>query len=387
LLQEIKEKQGLGLREQLILAQLYLRADEWPKCRTQMLETLGKHGSNQTVLSMYCRMLLDKKLIDQTQRWAGKLIEVDPTGDATMQIRAGLLVAQGKPDQATELLTGLLPSPIAHQDLRKLVTIATWLEQLELIPPAEKLLRRFVELEPRGELALAQFLGRHGDVEEAFEILLKNVNQQNRISVIQAAISTVRDRRTEIGNRYDKQIESWLDLAARDPALQRSALLQRASLRDVQGRHEDEEQLYRQLLARNDLTTAQRTLALNNLAFSLAMRNRAASGGMRLVKDAIEINGPTGALLDTRAMVSLSLGETERAISDLNLAISDIPKPSRYFHLALAQLAAGDKKSARISYLEAQRRGLKPEDVSQLERRMLENLLREIGLAQSRQAG
>jgi tetratricopeptide (TPR) repeat protein len=229
---------------------------------------------------------------------------------------------------------------------------------------------------------LAEFLGYYGNVEEAFRMLASLTGTVSQAQLAQVSSNISRARREEFGNKFDPQIETWLKAAQNEPAAVITNLQTAATLADLQARYADEEQVYRQLLARADVKGNLRALILNNLAFNLAMRSKGNADARNLVDEAIQIHGPTGALLDTRAMVSLLAGEHARAISDLNLAISDQAKPERLFHLALAQLAAGNKEAALRAYQEAGRRGLDARKISLLERPHYDRLVRELGVTQ-----
>jgi tetratricopeptide (TPR) repeat protein len=295
-----------------------------------------------------------------------------------LALRAELLVRQNKPHEAVELITTDLPSRPTAADDSRLARAFVLLRDLKLYTAAEQVIRQLAQLDPNNRPALAEFLGYYGNVEEAFRIL-KGLAKVSRAQLAQVGANIVRARRAEVGNKFDAQIEAWLKEAGSEPTATVLNLKTAATLADVQGRYADEEQVYRQLLARDDVQGNLRALVLNNLAFNLAMRNKSDADARKLVEEAIQIHGPTGDLLDTRAMVGLLAGEHARAISDLNLAISDRAKPERLFHLALAHLAAGNKEAALRAYREAMRRGLEASEISPLERPHYERLVRELG--------
>ena len=57
--------------------------------------------------------------------------------------------------------------------------------------------------------------------------------------------------------------------------------------------------------------------------------------------------GPRAELLDTRAKVHLTLGQTASAVKDLEQATAENPTAPRYFHLALAHWKAAAVSAER----------------------------------------
>ena len=108
--------------------------------------------------------------------------------------------------------------------------------------------------------------------------------------------------------------------------------------------------------------------ALNNLAVLLALRETKIDESLGLIQKAIEVAGPDSVLLDSRATVFLAQRQPQQALADLERAIAEVPRPTRYFHRAQAYDQLGQKKLAAESFAEARRRGLKPEHLHGLER-------------------
>jgi tetratricopeptide (TPR) repeat protein len=380
LLEQAKQEYGLNVRDAMLLAQLHFRAENWPRCEEEMLELVSQYGDNAAVLATWCKMLLEENRTGQAQVWVDRLNEIAPDDESTRQMTVRLLAQRGRKDEAAALAIGELSSPLTKEQLPEAARALVLLEQLELYEAAEALYRRYVAAEPGGALARARFLGQHRSAREAFEILTAAEKTHSPGAIIQAGLLTVRARRSEVGDRYDAQLENWLTKARRAEPQSAAVLLQLASLRDLQGRHDEEERIYRTLLAQPTFQGGPRAGVLNNLAFNLAMRGAKLADARKAIDEAIRIQGPTGALLDTRAMARLAAGDVERAISDLNLAIADAPNATRYFHLALAQLAKGDKQAAHSALAQAENRGLDADEISALERPQYNRLRSELGL-------
>jgi tetratricopeptide (TPR) repeat protein len=109
-------------------------------------------------------------------------------------------------------------------------------------------------------------------------------------------------------------------------------------------------------------------VAMNNLSVLLAQQKKNLPEAMDLIGKAIEMAGPQPTLLDSRATVYLAMNQPQKAIADLQQAVHDEPRADRLFHLALANYRAGDQRAATDAMRQARKLGLKPEQLSSLER-------------------
>jgi len=108
-------------------------------------------------------------------------------------------------------------------------------------------------------------------------------------------------------------------------------------------------------------------VALNNLAVFLGHRGKDLDQALEMVNKSIELAGPVGSLLDSRATVYLGMEEWEAAIDDLQEAISDSPTAPRYFHLAEAHYGFQDIIEARKAMTKAESMGLSRKDLRKVE--------------------
>jgi Flp pilus assembly protein TadD len=78
-----------------------------------------------------------------------------------------------------------------------------------------------------------------------------------------------------------------------------------------------------------------------------------------LIEGALELMGPRPELLDTRAMVHMALNDSQKAIADLEKALTlDTPTAGRYFHLARAYHMAKNPDAAMRAFRKAKELGL-----------------------------
>ena len=90
--------------------------------------------------------------------------------------------------------------------------------------------------------------------------------------------------------------------------------------------------------------------ALNNLAELLGLQKIKLDEALQDVNQAIELRGPEGAIIDTRASVYLAMGRTDDAIRDLEKALKDREEPARLFHLAQAYRADKQDERAKATF-------------------------------------
>ena len=386
--EQMKQVKPLTIPQLTVFAQLYYQDGRWPQCREQMLDLLVRDDNNPKILANYCSMLLQRGEIDEANRWLRNLERLDPKSTVTVGLRARVLTKQGNTEQAVALLTALLPDPIERndKDLVMLGNVAQLLEEMELYEEAERLYRKLASIESRAMLTLAGFLGRHGSIEEAFQAIDNVAPEELPLLVIKVGTDLIRNRRHEVGSRFDDQVQGRLDLLMRDKPNDMAVQINLAIFREVQQNYDDAERLYSDLLKRDDLRGRIRATIENNLAFILALRDKDLEKSAELIDSAITVLGPSSALLDTRAIVRLASGDYSRAITDLNLAVSDGNGAMYYFHLAYAHLAASDKEAARTAFLKAEELGLTPEKIHPYERKRYDQLIQELEITPERRA-
>ena len=92
-----------------------------------------------------------------------------------------------------------------------------------------------------------------------------------------------------------------------------------------------------------------------------------------------EAAGGVPALLDTRAVVNLRRRQPEKALADLRQALAKTPEFSiLHFHLAQAYHQSGNDAEAKKAFAQAERLGLKRDDVDRVERDEYDRLRRQL---------
>jgi tetratricopeptide (TPR) repeat protein len=367
-------------RDLLMLARAYEANGEWTKARDSMLRLVAAEPVQPLLLDQFVRMLLKRSensepgarqgALDEAQVWLGRLEKKDPNSFRTLELRTRLLGAQGRGTEAASLLE-------KHAQRKKddVFRVASQLDQLGQARLAEEMYRQCLRETKSAEptLALADFLGRQGRGPEAIDLCQKALRAGTPAgTVATVAVNAVRQspRVPEIVKPVERLIENNLNKDPQPIVL----LIALAQLRDIQGRYPDSAELYRKVLALDP----ENVVALNNLAWFLALERTTANEALDLVNRAVKVAGPTGEFLDTKAVAELRLGLTSQAIEDLEGALRQAPTPARYLHLAQAHRDAKNLSDATLAWQTAKKL-LKGSSVHPLEKRSYQELAEALG--------
>jgi tetratricopeptide (TPR) repeat protein len=216
---------------------------------------------------------------------------------------------------------------------------------------------------PETLLDLAAFLAMHNRLGEALDVCEKAADRCPPEKVAAVFVGSLRLGEPTDADR--KRVQTWLEGALRKNPGSVYLLVARADLLDACGDYEGSVRTYRDLLERNP----KNVLALNNLAWLLAVHDRKGDEALKLIDQAIEIIGPVGDLLDTQASVFLVLGQADEAIKKLEEAGHQSETPSRLFHLTQAYEKAGRHDAAKDAWIKATKEmSLKEKSLHPLER-------------------
>jgi len=397
LLEEVKQDQRLNLSSELVLGKLYFAVGEWGKCEKQMREVISRFPDSVPARDSYIRMLLErgaKRDITQAGKTFKKLQELAPNNPRTLDLLVRISNKTGKQKQAQAVLTRMIPKiedpkNIDEKLIPLLRLVASMLVELEDLEEAEKIYRLLATNEPSSIFQLAKFLGIHRDVDACFELLQEIYSVEKIPAMVQLAIGVLRVQRDEVGDKYDKLVQEWLDRTLlENPDSIGLAILQ-SDFYDVQKKYSKSAALYQQLLTRSDLIGSSRAVVLNNLSYLLAIKDSSEEGEadpLELVQEAVQILGPTADILDTRAVVFIARKQYQLAIQDLELSVTDNPSAAKYFHKAIAHLLAGENKNAIEAWEKGEQKGLAPEELNQLEHTRYEEMKSRIEALRSRSA-
>ena len=194
------------------------------------------------------------------------------------------------------LLDGFCVPPLSDADQAEaLRRSAALLDELGQADGAEKMYRELAARSdrPESQLLLLTFLGRRNRVGEALDLCERAWQTCPPEAVAAASVALLRSEPTN--PEHVQRVEARLEAAVGKGPETTALLLSLASLRDLQGRYDEAESLYRRVIAREP----DNVQALNNLAFLLAVRGDRTSDAADLINHALDVFGPEAALLDT----------------------------------------------------------------------------------------
>jgi tetratricopeptide (TPR) repeat protein len=381
-----------NLEDRLLLAQLDELAGDWPKAREQYDELITRTENREdpqtlTRRAVYLdqfikglfrhRQASDNQELTKVQELVDKLKKLQPDELNTLILDVAVNRAQGQfenevalkqagnqvekeaavnraqnhREKATALIQAFANRPnLTLTELEALAEQAEGLDQLEL---AETLRRQVAAKAPapNGTIGLVAFLGRHEHVKEALDLcapLWQTTRQPELLAVVSVGV-VLRPEHTAAPAEL-KRVTDWLTQALKQYPQSTVLMVALGNLLERQGLYKDAEALYRRAIAQGD----RNGVSHNNLAWLLALNGGNLKDALEYVNRAIDLKGPLPDLLDTRGIIHLAAGENQRAITDLEKAVADDPKPStrraKYFHLAEAYLKANKVAEAKKNW-------------------------------------
>lgn len=390
LLEEVSKIQPLNEAADLQLAELYYAVHGFSsKYENQIKLAINHFPNSAAARQSYATKLLakgEKTALAKAVEQVNKLRELSPNNPATFDLTVRLAGKLGRQQAVREDLLKRIPNiqqmkEIDQNTARSLAGMASLLVALGDLDTAEKVYTDLAARSPIMGFELAKFLGEHRDADRCFAKLHELYKPSNVNEVLNIALGVARTKRDKVGDKYDADIQKWLDAALRENPDSIPLLITQADLYDMQKKFEESAAVYRKLLARNDLVDFRRAIVLNNLSFLLALDTSTKSASddpLKLVEEASAILGPNSDILDTWAVVRISQKDYQGAIRDLELAVTDGPTASKYYHKARAHLLAGENKAAVEAWQKAEELGLGRDALNRMEFDQYEEMKKKI---------
>lgn len=361
--------------ERYLLGCLYAANQDWHRAREQFLQLLTSNTSpNPGHLATFVQLLMQQGELDDAAHWLEELEKQQPKELRTAALKARLLCCRKSSQQALGLLREAARK--VESDPARQVALARVLEDLGFATEAEPFYRSYAQAcagqTPAAMIPLISYLGRRNRLDEALRLceqLQGKMREETMVPVWVACLRSGTPRAEQC-----RVVDGWVDAALRRQPDQPLFALARANLRDMQGRPEEAERIYREVLRHDD----RNVLALNNLAALLAFRDKPDREALSFIERAIGVSGPVPGLLDTRAIVYLSQGQWEQAARDLEDVVSLEAAPASYLRLARAYLMAGDRRQAQAALRKARQSGVRLDDLHPLERPVYGEVLHQL---------
>jgi tetratricopeptide (TPR) repeat protein len=339
---------------------------------TQGLMSAGLKDPND--LWSLAQILIRYNEPDEAQKWVDQLEKLVPGSREVVEMRARLLVARNKKQDAARLVEAFAQSqPI------QLLPAARLLQDLGLPEAAEPLYKRyydqFEDKDSRAPFILADFLVRQGRLKEALDFC---ESSWQKLPARLAALETIQvlNLASPADEVSCQRVATWVKEASSKDPKESTFPFALAYIETAMGHSEKAEQLYRQILQQEKtngitLEPGRKSAILNNLAWLLLFKKGREPEALELVDSALKLESqesPNPDLVDTRGLTYLRLGRVPDAIRDLEDVVTRNPVAEKYFHLAQAYHAAGKNENAREAFKKARDLGLKVESLHPLER-------------------
>ncbi len=374
LLESLQQTNALTAEDQFLLAQLLVQqfrssagkegeaaeAAAWIKARALLRSITLAYPKNSRYLSYSAQQHIEQKEYAEAEPIIARLEAVErerqttPGGFGSIELRAKLLEMRGLGAQAVVVLTNYTTQPGAS--------------------PVRKLL-------------LAELQGRLGNFRAAID-LCEEIRQTEAFYQPGNAAAVAILRTNKPGDAQPTKFDHWQQQCVRVEASLREALqkkprdiplrLHLADLLDLQGKYSEVETLCREVLKEDQ----NHIVALNNLAWLLAQKSATAAEALTLIDRAIAVYGPRAELIDTRAVVQLTLGNLDRAVRDLERVVKEAPTPARLFHLCQAYERAKNIASAQAFLRQANDMGLTAQQLHPVEQAEYQRVTTELSSAQ-----
>jgi tetratricopeptide (TPR) repeat protein len=356
--------------ERFLTARLYEASGNWPKARELLRSALASDENNPAYLTALTRGLLIHGQASDAEPWLARLEKLQPQSAQAVELKARVLAAQGKANEAVALLKGYTSDKPAI-----LGPFAALLRELGQLDAAEAMYRDSVarSKQPEAALVLAEFLSQRKRLPEALDLLDRAWQTCNPERVGRTSLAVL--VRTSADASQVRRVQTRLEEAiGKNPGLI-SLPFDLANLQLRQGHYPEAEALYRRISEQDKSNEG----PLNNLAWVLALAEGKGAEALTVIGQAIDRAGPTPTLLDTRALAYMATGRSDLAIKDLEAASAvGRPSPELYLHLAQARLMANDHKGADAAFRTAQAAGLDASSLHPLDKKTYDRMCIEL---------
>ncbi len=358
---------------QFELAKLYQRDGNLAKARDHARRAASTDDAGPEPILAFAGMLLLDNQVEAAGEQLSRLEAMAPDSLPTIELRARLLNAQGKAVEAGQLLEKAFED--RSKGVEAFVTgmgILQILDDLKLKEVYEKVGRQVAELSPEGSCAWAGRLAKLGRVEEAAKLLDEAAKAGDPRNAGRIALQLAASRDSDA--RWLSQADQFLGMALKGEPASIELLQAQAYLRHLQSRHQEEIDLYNQVLARNPSDY----LFLNNMAWTLSENMNQPEEGLKRIDDALAKLGFDPHVADTRGVILTRLGRYDEALKELQAASTSLPNSGAvFYHLArLCKLA--NRTDDFLKYRDfAKQAGLTAADLQTNERAEMEAIMKE----------
>jgi hypothetical protein len=251
LLEEVGQVQNLNEAGEIMLAELYYASGgDW----TSHLERAIVRFPNSTrARESYIRKLLargDPSSINRAAVLVSELRKIAPNYPAAFELTVRIADKLGRQQQVRDELLRRLPNLQNIKELsdgvrQQLIMFANLLVDLNDLDSAEKIYTELASRDPRAVFELARFLGIHRSPEQCFAKLNEVYSPERIPEILSVAMTVARERRDKTGDKFDADIQRWLDAGLRENPDSITLLVAQADMYDLQKKYDDAANVYR----------------------------------------------------------------------------------------------------------------------------------------------
>jgi len=359
---------GRAARERL--ARYFLEADRPAEAWKSATDALGEEAEpSADAVTLYAEVLLRNRKPEEAAAQVDRLAKLEPNGLRAEALRGRVLAARGKAEEADATLEAAYRTREQAPDAQATAGIVlAALTDLNRLDAAERVARREAELRPGNAGMLARVLARRGRPKDALDACREAIRAGGSRTAIPVALALAK-----APGATPETLQGVDDILGEALTHEPEAVelaLPRAQVRHLQGRFEDELNIFRdvQRLRPGDHGY------LNNWAWTLSESLHKPAEALDLIDEAIKRSGRYPVYLDTRGVILARLERLGEAIPLLEESAPYVGSGQGFFHLARALHQAGQDTRARESLARARAAGLKTESMEAAERRDFEGL-------------
>lgn len=385
LLNELDDQVGLTTAEQFLVVRLYVQTNNWFHARDAIQALVAANPESPEILAFSIQAMIDHAEHGLgVAQWLADLERVQPGRLRNVELRAQLVAQQESVDAAIAVLRKRLDatkpddpdaSEVGKQITQVLIDLSRrfelsgqTLQADRFALEAENLLQSQAKQDPARMLTLIRLLGQRWRLDEAFQHCREVETLDNPDEIAMTYVELLRTG--QAAPEHFEQAINWLKKAAAANPESAQLQFQLANAYHLYGDFDLAEAHYVATLKLAPSAVA----ACNELSLLRILRGKREKSSLDLVNRALNLVGPLDFLLDTRASIYLALDQPKAALQDLERCIEDAPSPTKYFHLAQAQMALKNRAAAETAFAKAIAAGLHIELLHPLEKPEMEKL-------------
>ncbi|MAT72154.1 MAG: hypothetical protein CMJ58_21820 [Planctomycetaceae bacterium] len=367
----VKDTGQMQTGEALLLGRLMSETGQRSEARAMLEDLIARNTDNIDLIRGYALLLIEQRDSGRARRQIATLDRKGADPGIVAELNLRLAARAGETDKVREILVAMTPDlrALTAEQLEKVRGVAELARQVGDNEYALQLYREYARRKPEGMMQLARLTGLYGDPEAAIE-MLKRLFDDNMDDALRNAVEILRQRRSEVGDILDSDVDRLVRRSLSDDPENARRLILQAEVLEIEEKFDESMAAYESVLRRNDLPTLVRATALNNLAFLIALKGQTnrMDEALEYANQAISLIGPISDLLDTRAVAHLGAGDYQAAVKDMRKSVQVNPTAGKYFHLAQAELGAGNEGAAMDAWKSCLEEGMTAETAPLLER-------------------